>query len=1642
VTTMTTLPIDVVLGVPEPTRARWQPLRAGILNLFLYDEQVFAFHNGRLLLRGNNGTGKSMALEVLLPYLLDAELTPSRLSTFGGRDRSMHLWLIGFDKTGVRTSERGYTWVEFGRRLPDGRCEYLTAGAMLEGTRDSPVKAHYFTTAARIGVHLSVGRPGTEPLNAKQLGAALAEQAALGRPGMLHADPAEHRSAVNETLYGLSEPRYAALRRTLLQLRRPKLSDKLDEKGLSDILRESLPPVSDAIVDDLAEGFERLDRHGAAVAELEETIRHLRRIRDAYRGYARIASAARADAVAAAESAITAVGEKSTTAVSALETAKSALAAIRTRHGQVDGELARIRGQANTLRRLEAYQKGQDVEPLRVLVTSLRTSATHAAQAADRAERASTSDAASAERAVEVAIAARDHTRSERDTASASAGQARTQALDAQLAATLDALTGTDAPDEDATEQLIAAARELLSRLDDEAGAWGAEVQSLTRLSGDARKDAAALATARAEVRRAQSDVEHAEEALNARLEEDSDVTLTWICELDRWAEDSPQLRAGQASPLPWDPETVLERAPRWAAESAAARTTALLGEQERHLLAAGERDTAAASAADTAQKAEDIVGLLTATGRAAEAHVKGRAVYRDAVAAWAVTARELNAGEPSPHDHAAWPLDGAREAASAWATRAGAIRARALLAEQSAADAETAGISGIIAQLQATELHLAEGGLPEPAASATRQASRDGRAGAPLYMLVDFTPSVSEADQLGIEAAAIGSGIADAWLSPDGRLLSSSDGGLLLDTQLDASAPTQAGVTLADVLMADDGCQAAGVPAAVVTAVLTRVGCARSAQAAGNEAHLVLGKDGSWRAGSLTGAYRAGAVTLIGARNREAARLSALAGIRRQLEEQHQELRRSESRSAQIAASLGRLEAERSGLPTDDEVNRLREAAHEAAAEASRAAADLQARTARSALSPPPGTEADESPLDARTSDLTRTLGLLAADVRAAPSAASAPSMGRLAVRAQELTAAWMAAAAARRAQAEECRELRGAVERERAAIPDAVPVRQARTNITAAMAEQAGAHRRLATREEEEEPARHQSSRSNAALRTALLANSLPEDCDIAALASAVAQYRPSAAEWLRTGIDELRALGTAQLAHTRSIDSADTASRQRTEANRQAQQLQEKEAELSELTSKYGSSYQQIVADLARLTDRQQQFEQEKAELSGEETTQIQAQATAEAILSTLDQQRAEADRARSEATAAFLAAHQRGMLAMAGLPDTPPGRDITGPEDAPAAAVAAVGPRAARDWARAVREAVGDPVARDAPAVEAAANRVNEIRYNLEPALAGKVSIRDERRDGLLILQATRGTHALPIVDMIAALAEEHVRDQQLLAQHETELFRMFLADTTRREVTTKVRDARTAIKAMSALISGHPTGSGIQVRLNWVPDEKNAPGMQDIVGLMAKDAPLESERARLQDFFRSHLATVRATSDADYRAQMERLLDYRQWWRFTISFRHSQDQPYEPLTSKAHGSLSGGEKAVCLHLPLFAAAASYCDSAGVRATGGQGPGSPRLILLDEVFAGVDEDNRGDLFELVRTLDLDMVATSESEQGFYRQLDGLAVYHLVSTSDAVAGTRTLWDGTAAHRMLDLDLDLDLGPVISNRRRASQR
>jgi len=127
--------------LPEPQRERWQPLRIGLVELFHYDSEEFWFRDGHLLLRGNNGTGKSKVLSLSLPFLFDAQLRPSRIEPDGDNGKKM-AWNLLMDGYKRRI---GYTWIEFGRRQADGTARYLTLGAGLSAvTGKTQVDSWFF----------------------------------------------------------------------------------------------------------------------------------------------------------------------------------------------------------------------------------------------------------------------------------------------------------------------------------------------------------------------------------------------------------------------------------------------------------------------------------------------------------------------------------------------------------------------------------------------------------------------------------------------------------------------------------------------------------------------------------------------------------------------------------------------------------------------------------------------------------------------------------------------------------------------------------------------------------------------------------------------------------------------------------------------------------------------------------------------------------------------------------------------------------------------------------------------------------------------------------------------------------------------------------------------------------------------------------------------------------------------------------------------------------------------------------------------------------------------------------------------------------------------------------------------------------
>src|SRR5690349_16647152 len=137
--------------LPHPARERWQPLRSGLLNIYKYDREEFHYENGRLLLRGNNGTGKSRVLALQLPFLLEGETAPHRIEPDADQAKRIE-WNLLMGRYPERT---GYTWIEFGRRDSDGTSKYLCLGCGMNAVEGrTGVQKWFFITDQRIGVEL------------------------------------------------------------------------------------------------------------------------------------------------------------------------------------------------------------------------------------------------------------------------------------------------------------------------------------------------------------------------------------------------------------------------------------------------------------------------------------------------------------------------------------------------------------------------------------------------------------------------------------------------------------------------------------------------------------------------------------------------------------------------------------------------------------------------------------------------------------------------------------------------------------------------------------------------------------------------------------------------------------------------------------------------------------------------------------------------------------------------------------------------------------------------------------------------------------------------------------------------------------------------------------------------------------------------------------------------------------------------------------------------------------------------------------------------------------------------------------------------------------------------------------------------
>jgi uncharacterized protein (TIGR02680 family) len=571
-----------------------------------------------------------------------------------------------------------------------------------------------------------------------------------------------------------------------------------------------------------------------------------------------------------------------------------------------------------------------------------------------------------------------------------------------------------------------------------------------------------------------------------------------------------------------------------------------------------------------------------------------------------------------------------------------------------------------------------------------------------------------------------------------------------------------------------------------------------------------------------------------------------------------------------------------------------------------------------------------------------------------------------------------------------------------EQAALPDDSALRDALAAVAASHREYTRAAQRRETVEQVATEAIAAAGRAAAELHSLAQELDLPSALgDLRDLRDALAGYRESlAALWpaVRETLAARATLAAERSEHTRTAEhSAELAERARVAA-REAVAARERHETLA---ATVGAAVADLQRQLAEVTAAVRDCDEAERALRREQDAAIGRRAAADALRARVRTEIEETVRTRAEAIDALRRFAGTGLLAVA-LPD----QEITSDSWAPEPAV-----RLARAMEREL-EAVDD----SDPAWDRVQRRITEELKDLSDALArhGHTAAARMLEDGLVVDIVFQGRER-SVPDLAAALGTEVADRRELLSAREQEILENHLITEVAGTLQELVSAAELQVLRMNEELKDRPTSTGMLLRLVWRP-ARNAPGglpaARDRLLRQSSDAWTAADRAALGEFLQAQIDRARTDNPAGtWLEHLTVALDYRAWHEFGIE--RQQHGKWQSAT----GPASGGERVLSVSLPLFAAASSHYASAGNRH-------APRLVTLDEAFAGVDDDSRAKSLGLLAAFDLDVVMTSEREWGCYPQVPGLAIAQLsrVDGIAAVLVSRWEWDGRQRTRIPD--------------------
>lgn len=229
---------------------------------------------------------------------------------------------------------------------------------------------------------------------------------------------------------------------------------------------------------------------------------------------------------------------------------------------------------------------------------------------------------------------------------------------------------------------------------------------------------------------------------------------------------------------------------------------------------------------------------------------------------------------------------------------------------------------------------------------------------------------------------------------------------------------------------------------------------------------------------------------------------------------------------------------------------------------------------------------------------------------------------------------------------------------------------------------------------------------------------------------------------------------------------------------------------------------------------------------------------------------------------------------------------------------------------------------------------------------------------------------------------------------------------------------RISNSKKWVASMSELMEDINTSMKLAFSLKWNP-KKYAGAEQlefkELYSILGKSKELirPEDYEKLSAYFKEKIEFEKRQfeergEDVNYSELVKNVLDYRKWFEFRLLCRPANADNFKELTVSRFNTFSGGERALSLDIPLFAAVAAQYEKSGEQA--------PKILALDEAFAGVDDSNISEMFGLLEKLGFGYIVNSQALWGCYETVPSLEIAELFHErdSDFISVVLYEWDG----------------------------